>query len=196
MKKIIKTIIKIVKSLIFIPHIASYLLINRSKRILVNKDIDAEKNRNQITYNRIIALLFYLQYSPYYRKIFYKRIGMCSYLLSWYSPGEKTFLPYANIGGGVYPSHSFATILNAKSIGENFTFRNCTTVGSKKDGHNELVPTILDNVILGANVCIIGDITIGNNVIVGAGSVVIHSVPDNCVVAGNPARFIKKNPDI
>lgn len=44
---------------------------------------------------------------------------------------------------------------------------------------------------LGANVNIIGDIKIGDNVIIGAGSVVVRDVPDNCVVAGNPAKIIK-----
>lgn len=44
---------------------------------------------------------------------------------------------------------------------------------------------------LGANICIIGDIRIGNNVTVGAGTVVVKDVPDNCVVVGNPARIIK-----
>lgn len=38
---------------------------------------------------------------------------------------------------------------------------------------------------------IIGDITIGDNVIVGAGSVVTKDVPSNCIVAGNPAKVIK-----
>lgn len=37
----------------------------------------------------------------------------------------------------------------------------------------------------------IEDISIGNNVIVGAGSVVVKSIPDNVVIAGNPARIIK-----
>jgi len=44
---------------------------------------------------------------------------------------------------------------------------------------------------LGAQVLIIGDIRVGNNVVVGAGSVVVRDVPDNCVVAGNPAREIR-----
>ena len=42
-----------------------------------------------------------------------------------------------------------------------------------------------------ANVVIIGDIEIGDNVTIGAGSVVVKSVPSNCVIAGNPARIIK-----
>lgn len=40
---------------------------------------------------------------------------------------------------------------------------------------------------------VIGNINIGNNVTIGAGSVVIKSIPDNCVVVGNPARIVKKN---
>lgn len=52
-------------------------------------------------------------------------------------------------------------------------------------------PIIGDNVFLGANVTIIGGVRIGNNVEVGAGSVVVKDVPDNCVVAGNPAKIIK-----
>ena len=38
-----------------------------------------------------------------------------------------------------------------------------------------------------------GGVKIGNNVIIGAGSVVVKDVPDNCVVAGNPAKIIKNN---
>ena len=44
---------------------------------------------------------------------------------------------------------------------------------------------------LGATVTIIGHVKIGNNVVVGAGSVVVKDVPDNCIVAGNPAKIIR-----
>lgn len=48
-----------------------------------------------------------------------------------------------------------------------------------------------DNVPLGANVTIIGPVHVGNNVTIGAGSVVVKDVPDNVVIVGNPARIIK-----
>lgn len=51
---------------------------------------------------------------------------------------------------------------------------------------------IEDNVTIGPNVCIIGDITIGHDSIIGAGAVVIKDVPAYSVVAGNPAKVIKK----
>ena len=62
--------------------------------------------------------------------------------------------------------------------------------------HNEILPdcgkpvTIGDNVFIGWDSIIMGDVNIGSNVIVGAHSVVTHDIPNNCVVAGNPARVI------
>ena len=98
----------------------------------------------------------------------------------------------ASIGGGIYVlNHPFATVINAHNIGKKFTVRQCTTIGNKYDGRNDLVPTFGDNVTVGANAVIIGDIRIGNNVTIGAGSVVINDVPDNSIVVGNPARIIK-----
>ncbi len=94
------------------------------------------------------------------------------------------------IKGGLSCYHPFASVLNAKSIGANFEFRNGLTIGNKAN-NNELIPVIGDNVTVGANVCIIGRINIGNNVVIGAGSIVVKDVPDNVVVAGNPARIIK-----
>ena len=83
--------------------------------------------------------------------------------------------------------HPYATVLNAESIGKGFSCALCTTLGFGKGGK----PVIGDNVVFGASVTIIDNIDIGNNV-TGAGSVVVKDVPDNCVVAGNPARIIRR----
>lgn len=48
-----------------------------------------------------------------------------------------------------------------------------------------------DNVWIGGNSVINPGVTIGDNVVVGSGSVVVKDVPDNVVVAGNPAKIIK-----
>lgn len=51
--------------------------------------------------------------------------------------------------------------------------------------------TIGDNVWIGGGAVIVPGVTLGNNVVVAAGAVVTKSVPDNCVVGGNPAKIIK-----
>lgn len=52
--------------------------------------------------------------------------------------------------------------------------------------------TIGDNCFIGMNSIILKGTTLGNNVVVGAGSVVHGSFPDNCIIAGNPAKIIRQ----
>lgn len=48
------------------------------------------------------------------------------------------------------------------------------------------------NVWIGENVCILPDVTIGDNCIIGAGSIVTRSIPENSIAVGNPARVVKQ----
>ncbi len=58
-------------------------------------------------------------------------------------------------------------------------------------GYTKLKNTRIGNtVFIGAGTIVMPGVTIGNNVVIGAGSVVTKDVPDNCVYAGNPARFL------
>ena len=49
-----------------------------------------------------------------------------------------------------------------------------------------------DNVWIGVDVTVLSRVTVGNNVVIGAGAVVAKDAPDNCVVAGVPAKIIKR----
>lgn len=183
-------------SLFYIPHIICFLLSNRK---IILSDISMMFPKVNIRMSPIVALLFFLHNNPYYRSLFYYRIGAAKALLiSWYRPGDRYFIisKTLKLGSNCLLSHPYATVLNANSIGNNFSFRHCTTIGNKKDGDNEHRPIIGDNVTLGANVTIIGNIRIGNNVIVGAGSVVVKDIPNNSVAVGNPAKVIKNLPPI
>ena len=173
-------IVIILKSVVFLPHLLFFLC--SSKKGLIIEDVMAFKHKRNFTLSNLLTLMFLLEDDKYFRKMFYYRIGNISFLVSWYTPGANTFYPSGKIGGGIYLPHPYATILNAKEIGVNFTCRQCTTIGNKEDGRNDLKPTIGNNVTLGANVCIVGNVHIGNNVVVGCGSVVVKDIPDNCVV--------------
>ena len=95
------------------------------------------------------------------------------------------------IGGGLVIFHFGAIALNPLVlIGENCTLRQGVTIGNRRT--NSDVPTIGNNVDIGAGAVIIGDIQIGNNVSIGANAVVLTDVPDNAIAVGNPARIILK----
>lgn len=94
-----------------------------------------------------------------------------------------------SIAFGVKIYHWGWMIVNGRArIGRNVTIYPGVTVGAARTG----VPTIGDNVFLGLGCKVFGGITIGNNVVVAPNAVVVKDVPDDCVVAGVPAKIIKK----
>jgi putative colanic acid biosynthesis acetyltransferase WcaB len=105
-------------------------------------------------------------------------------------------LPWdTQVGANLQLQHGSALVVNHETtIGENCILRNSTTIGNKKlaDGSYSAAPKIGNNVDIGANVVIIGAITVGDNAVIGAGSVVVKDVPEGAVVVGNPARVIRQ----
>lgn len=106
------------------------------------------------------------------------------------------------IGPGFYVPHPLGIVIGGATIGRNFTIsQNCTIGGRKPVGAYNVQPsdwyvkdsiTIGDWVFMGTGSCIFGPIKIGNNVIIAANSVVTKDIPSNAMVAGNPARIIKR----
>lgn len=86
------------------------------------------------------------------------------------------------------------TILKSGSwIGPNVVITNAK-YPNQKNTKKELQGVIIEkNSVVGANVTILPGITVGENTIIGAGSVVTKNVIKNQIVAGNPAKFIRKN---
>lgn len=192
-KRYIRDNLRLLTSMIVTPTYVFHLIIYimGGGKNIIDQDV-IKCGTDSLKIKGVLALLYMLHTDRYFRNLFYHRIGPAKALLiSWMHPGARTLIiPYSTkIGTGMRMAHAYATVLNAETIGDNFSFLHCTTIG-KKAGRR---PRIGNNVTLGANVVVLGDITIGNNVTVGAGSVVVKDVPDNAIVVGNPARIIKYN---
>ena len=104
-------------------------------------------------------------------------------------------LPWnTQVGENLQLQHGHGLVVNHETIiGANCILRHSTTIGNKKlpDGSYSAAPKIGNNVDIGTHVVIIGSITVGNNAVIGAGSVVVKNVPEGAVVVGNPARVIR-----
>ena len=79
-------------------------------------------------------------------------------------------------------------------IGNNVVIGAGVTLGGTPRKHG--VPVICDNCTIYNGAQIVGPVTIGSNSIIGANSVVLENVPDNCIVAGVPAKIIKSDINI
>lgn len=92
---------------------------------------------------------------------------------------STTLMPHQGLGVVIHPK----TI-----IGDNCIIYQNTTLGEKHGVGNDGAPIIGNNVMIGVGSVILGPIRIGDNVKIGANSVVITDVPDNSVVCGVPAQ--------
>lgn len=186
-RDILKLSTSILLSPIYLPHFV-LLSVSRNKQAIredVKKNIKIEFNLG-----KNLSLLYLLHTNSYFRTLFYYRIGKArSALISWYRPGNRYFniADSTKIGPGMSLHHPYATVINAESIGENFSCLQLTTIGASYKGR----PTIGNNVHLAAHVVVAGDVHIGDNVEIGAGSVVVKDIPDNVLAAGNPAKIIR-----
>ncbi len=94
------------------------------------------------------------------------------------------------VGYGLYIGHGGPVVVNGTAvIGNNCNLSQFTTIGSN---FNQAA-IIGDNVYIGPNVCIVEGVRIGNNVTIGAGSVVTKDIPDNATAVGNYAKVIHYN---
>lgn len=100
--------------------------------------------------------------------------------------------PAAIIGKGFFIDHGMGVVIGETAeIGDYVTLFQGVTLGGTGKERGKRHPTLGNHVVVGAGAKILGGIRIGDNVKVGANSVVLKSVPANSTVTGVPARVIK-----
>ena len=100
--------------------------------------------------------------------------------------------PSAKIGTGFFIDHGMGVVIGETAeIGDYVTLFQGVTLGGTGKERGKRHPTLGNHVVVGAGAKILGGITIGDNVKIGANSVVLKNVPPNSTVIGVPARVIK-----
>src|SRR6202142_4118047 len=99
--------------------------------------------------------------------------------------------PGAKIGRRLFIDHGMGVVIGETSIvGDDVTLYQGVTLGGTGKEHGKRHPTVEDNVVVGGGAKILGNITVGKNCRIGAGSVVLRSVPEDSTVVGVPGHII------
>ena len=100
--------------------------------------------------------------------------------------------PAATIGRRFMIDHGTGIVVGQTAvIGDDCLLYQGVTLGMTGKHAGKRHPTLGNNVMVGAGALVIGDIRLGDNVRVGAGAVVIHDVPADMTVVGNPAHVVR-----
>ncbi|ANZ68964.1 serine acetyltransferase [Pediococcus claussenii] len=99
--------------------------------------------------------------------------------------------PAAQIGKRLFIDHGIGVVIGETAIiGDDVTLMHGVTLGARRTVTGKRHPTVKNDVLIGANALLLGDITIDNGAKIGAGAVVLHSVLPNQTVVGSPAKQI------
>jgi serine O-acetyltransferase len=102
--------------------------------------------------------------------------------------------PGAQLGRRLFIDHATGVVIGETAIvGNDVTLYQGVTLGGTGKGHGKRHPTVCDGVFVGNNANLLGNITVGENSRVGAGSVVLSDVPPNSTVVGVPAHIVYRN---
>lgn len=159
-------------------------------------DNHAPTLRDWILHNEVWYIFHYIRHLRYVE--YYKDKNLLLYLWHFFRYKRLGFklrmtIYPGTVGPGfrIYHAGDFVHVGPNVRIGKNCTMLPGVVFGNKTEEATHEIVTVGDNCYFGLGVKIFGGVTIGDNVTIGAMSVVTHDIPDNAVVAGIPARVIK-----
>ena len=102
--------------------------------------------------------------------------------------------PGAKIGRRFFIDHGMGVVIGETTeIGDDVLLYQGVTLGGTGKEQGKRHPTLGNGVVVGTGAKVLGSITVGNHAKIGAGSVVIHPVPDNATVVGVPGKVVRFN---
>lgn len=167
----------------------------------IREDIDSVMERDPAASSRIMVVLCYpgLHAVCMHRitsRLWRAKLRLAARLLSQiarFCTGIEIH-PGATIGRRVFIDHGAGVVVGETSVvGNDVTLYQGVTLGGTGHEKGKRHPTLLDGVFVGSSAQILGNIVIGENSRVGAGSVVLRDVPPNSTVVGVPAHIVYQN---
>lgn len=160
-------------------------------KVMENDPAARSKIEVFLLYPTIHALIAYrIAHYLYTKKLFF--LARLISQLSRFFTGIEIH-PGATIGKGLVIDHGMGVVIGETAeIGDNVLLYHGVTLGGTGKDKGKRHPTVGNNVVIGAGSKVLGPINIGNNVKIGANSVVLKDVPDWATAVGIPAKNIIK----
>lgn len=165
---------------------------------LIREDIAAVRERDPAAKSRLEVFLCYsgLHAVWFYRVNHWLWNHHLQLAARWMSQVARWLTgieihPAAKIGRRLFIDHGMGVVIGETAIvGDDVTLYQGVTLGGTGKEIGKRHPTLEDNVVVGGGAKILGNIVVGNNCRIGAGSVVLRSVPDNSTVVGVPGHIV------
>jgi serine O-acetyltransferase len=162
-------------------------------------EIDATLARDPAARSRLEVVLCY----PGFQALLYYRLAHWLWQRGWSLSGRFVshlgrcatgieIHPAAHIGQRLFIDHGMGVVIGETAeIGNNVTLYQGVTLGGTGFARGKRHPTVEDNVVVGSGAKLLGPVNVGRCSKVGANSVVIHDVPADATVVGNPGHPVK-----
>ena len=164
-------------------------------------DIRAIKSRDPAARSSLEVLLLYsgLHALLWYRIAHWFYRHHCFFLARFFSQSGRLWTgieihPGAKIGRRCFIDHGMAVIIGETAeVGDDVTIYQGVTLGGTGKDTGKRHPTIGNRVVVSSGAKVLGPFKVGDDVKIGAGSVVLKEVPPNCTVVGIPGTIVKRN---
>ncbi|QYR22156.1 serine O-acetyltransferase [Paenibacillus sp. sptzw28] len=160
--------------------------------VLDNDPAARSKFEIVFTYSGLHAIWAHRIAHRFYKKRLYTIARMISQMSRFFTGIE--IHPGAKIGDRLFIDHGMGIVIGETcEIGNNVVIYQGVTLGGTGKEKGKRHPTIGNNVVIASGAKILGSFTVGDNVNIGANSVVLREVPPNSTVVGIPGRVVKRN---